>query len=241
MRRLFRSFDRSGLKYLLISGQASVLYGAATFSEDIDIWIRPEAANVRRLLEALAACRARVYKLTPPLTSKFLMSGHGFHFTVPQASGPAYLDVMGVPPRAGPFDAALGRAHAMKTDWGVLPVVGIEDLVALKMTRRLSDYEVISNLVRMRLEGERRPIKRGLLRWAARFSFRAEDRVRFLHSLGTSIPLERCRKMIAAEIAKHQSLDVRYWGPPIAQLKELRRQGSLLKLGIPVSDLLRTL
>ena len=36
MRTLFRSFERFGVDYLLISGQASILYGAATFSEDID-------------------------------------------------------------------------------------------------------------------------------------------------------------------------------------------------------------
>ncbi len=30
MRNLFRSFDRRGVDYLLISGQASILYGAAT-------------------------------------------------------------------------------------------------------------------------------------------------------------------------------------------------------------------
>ena len=37
MRRLFRSFDRFGVEYLLISGQATILYGAATFSEDVEI------------------------------------------------------------------------------------------------------------------------------------------------------------------------------------------------------------
>jgi hypothetical protein len=37
MRNLFRSFDRFGVEYLLISGQASILYGAATFSEDIEL------------------------------------------------------------------------------------------------------------------------------------------------------------------------------------------------------------
>ncbi|MBI5243724.1 MAG: hypothetical protein HY922_08590 [Elusimicrobia bacterium] len=238
MRRLFRSFDRSGLKYLLISGQASVLYGAATFSEDIDIWIRPDAANARRLLAALAACAARVHKLTPPLTAKFLLGGHGFHFILPQPSGPVYVDVMGIPPRSGPFGAAHRRAQTMKTDWGTLHVAAIEDLVALKMTRRLSDYEVISNLVRLRLARESGAVARRLLRWASRFSFRAEDRVKLLQALGVSLPLERCRRMIAAEIAERQSQDVRYWAPIIAELKDLRRRGLLLEPGTPVSGLI---
>jgi len=33
----FQSLDRNRTDYLLISGQATVLYGAATFSEDIDL------------------------------------------------------------------------------------------------------------------------------------------------------------------------------------------------------------
>jgi hypothetical protein len=33
-RSLFRNVSRRGVEYLLISGQASVLYGAATFSDD---------------------------------------------------------------------------------------------------------------------------------------------------------------------------------------------------------------
>ena len=59
MRKLFRSFERTGLEYLLISGQASVLYGAAMFSEDIDIWIRPTTPNAHKLLLALADQRAQ--------------------------------------------------------------------------------------------------------------------------------------------------------------------------------------
>lgn len=33
MRRFGRALERCGVEYLLISGQASVLYGASTFSE----------------------------------------------------------------------------------------------------------------------------------------------------------------------------------------------------------------
>ncbi len=75
MRNLFRSFDRLGVEYLLISGQASVLYGAANFSEDVDVWVRPTAANLGRLERALAGCRARVYTLTPPLSVRNLRRG----------------------------------------------------------------------------------------------------------------------------------------------------------------------
>ena len=236
MRRLFRSFERSGLKYLLISGQASVLYGAATFSEDIDIWVRPDPRNISRLLRSLSACGARVHKLTPPLDPRHVRAGHGFHFVIPASSGPVYLDVMAVPPRVGPFDAALLRALWMDSGWGRLPVVGIEDLVALKLTRRLSDYEVISNLVRVRLSAAEQP-SRALIRWAARHSFRAEDRVELLSRLGMRKGVEPCRREIAAAVARFQARDARYWRSRLAELRRLRSAGLLLPAGTPVSKL----
>ena len=92
----FQSLDRHRVEYLLISGQATVLYGAATFSEDIDLWINPTEANGNRFLPALHECCARFYKLTPPPTVENLRRGHGFHFILP---GEVFLDVMGRPPR----------------------------------------------------------------------------------------------------------------------------------------------
>ena len=64
----FQSLSDHRVEHLLISGQASILYGAATFSEDIDLWLDPTAENCARFVAALRDCRARYYKLTPPLT-----------------------------------------------------------------------------------------------------------------------------------------------------------------------------
>lgn len=238
MRRLFRGFERVGLRYLLISGQASVLYGAATFSEDIDLWIRPDGANARRLLQALATCRARVYKLTPALTSANLAGGHGFHFVIPANPSPTYLDVMGCPPRVGRFGAARRASAIMDTDWGRVPVVSIEDLVLLKLARRLSDYEVISNLVRGRVDGEPAP-SRELLRWAVRYSFRVEDRMQFQRLLGQRASLAKCAESIAGDIVRYQRRDVRYWRTRIDELRRFRRAEALLPEGLPVARLLR--
>ena len=74
----FQSLDRHQVGHLLISGQATVLYGAATFSEDIDLWINPTEKNRDRLLRALHDCRACYYKLTPPLRWKICNADTGF-------------------------------------------------------------------------------------------------------------------------------------------------------------------
>ena len=60
----FRSLNQHRVEYLLISGQATVLYGAATFSEDIDLWLHPTEDNCSRFLAALRDCGVRYYTLT---------------------------------------------------------------------------------------------------------------------------------------------------------------------------------
>ncbi|MBI3847167.1 MAG: hypothetical protein HY292_21270 [Planctomycetes bacterium] len=236
MPSIFRSFERFDVGYLLINGQASVAYGASTFSEDVDIWILPTNANTRRLLRALARCRATVHKLTPPLTKPNLLFGHGFHFLIPTTPMPTYLDVMAKPPRVGSFADARARAQEMQTPWGRVPVVSIEDLIALKQTRRLSDYEVISNLVRIRVANEPNASRR-LLRWAARNTYRAEDRVAYRSRLGERASETSCRVAIQREIARLQSRDAAYWERRLAHLRRLRKQNALLVEGTPASRL----
>ncbi len=147
----FQSLERNRVAYLLISGQAAVLYGAAAFSEDIDLWIRPTQPNAEALLAALREVGARYYKLTPPLTERNLRRGHGFHFRVPDDPD-IFLDVMGAPPRVSDFESAQAGSRTMETSWGRIPVVGICDLVALKSTQRLGDYPVIGQLVLRHIE-----------------------------------------------------------------------------------------
>jgi hypothetical protein len=69
MRKLFRSFEASKLRYLLISGQASILYGAAAVRLARLRWAvrttfnpedRAEWAREIRRPQALQACRRAV-------------------------------------------------------------------------------------------------------------------------------------------------------------------------------------
>jgi hypothetical protein len=233
MRRLFRSFERAGLEYLLISGQASILYGAATFSEDVDLWIRPTLPNAGRLRAALASCGARVHKLTPPLTLEHMRRGHGFHFKIPDRPAPVYLDVMAVPPRVGAFGPAFRRSVRMPTPWGRIPVVSIEDLIALKRTRRLADYEVISNLVSVKLASVAGPSE-ALLRWASANTFRPEDLVSYEARRGRTLALDAARKLTLRRLQAFQAADTAYWRRIVGELRRLRREGRLWPERAPV-------
>jgi hypothetical protein len=240
-----RSLRRRGVDFLLISGQATVLYGAAAFSEDIDLWVRPAAENLRRLRLALMDLRARVHKLTAPLTVRNALRGHGFHYVIPSRA-PIYLDVMGRPPRVSSYRACMARAQPLRTPMGPMAVMGIEDLVEIKKTRRLGDYDVISALVRIRLQAAGDAPSPALLRWALLNAFSEEDLGALVRrhpaiASGFRRPALRkvrdpgaCRRAIALEIARLQSRDLAYWKPVLAELRRLRSQGKLLPEGARV-------
>jgi hypothetical protein len=257
MKSLFRAFEKYGVRYLLISGQACVLYGASQFTEDIDFWIQPKQQNFHAFLRAMAELKASVYKLTPPITQAYIRKGHGFHF---RAESDWYIDVMGKPPRVGDFRRALRKARKISTEWGMLTVVAQEDLVLLKRTNRPGDYETISNLVRQRLSEE--PGSR-VLGWALSNTFDVADLVDYVLQAAGKLEKWPSRPAIRAllplregqthiqekkirsaadhllkEMAELQEKGRRYWKPIIADLKRLQRRNRLIPEGTPVSALL---
>lgn len=256
----FQNLDARRVEQLLISGQAAVLYGAAAFSEDIDLWINPTAENCQRLILALRDCGARYYKLTPPLTVENLAKGHGFHFTLGEDE-PVFLDVMGRPPRVADFDIAAGRRRWMDTEWGRLPVVGLKDLVELKKTQRLEDYPVISNLALSWLEDAECAGTNADLAWALENIFTVStlqtlferhpraaelttgDQAGALRAFAgdaakRDLPGEeaetRIIDWIQGRIAALQRADRHYWRPIIAELKTLRATHRLAPEGAAV-------
>jgi hypothetical protein len=254
----FQSLESHGAAYLLISGQATVLYGAATFSEDIDLWVEPSAENIARFRSALAATGAHYYKLTPPLEPRYLTAGHGFHFTLEHPPNELiFLDVMGRPPRARTFAAAWRDHREFATDWGALPVVGIRDLIELKKTQRLSDYPIVSTLT-LRALDELAPSAHDLT-WAVMNLFTLETFFYFnehypewADSASAEIPrsflllagralddvtegiVEKVTRWMGESIARHQRADRLHWRRIIAELRALRSQNGLMPEGEPV-------
>jgi len=257
----FQSLERQKVDYLLISGQATVLYGAATFSEDVDLWVDPTLENRDRLVAALRSCGACHYKLTPSLTVEHLRRGHGFHFRLcPGTPDELFLDVMGAPPRVGGFQRTKESVRWMNTGWGRLPVVGLRDLVELKKTQRIEDYAIISRLALLWFA---QPECRGQpqdFQWAWENVFTLTELQAFveqwpsaLDHTPASVPstVREFTQQFAAEpppsagaeeaascwlqsrMAPLQRADRDYWRPIIAELKRFRSQGLLVPEGRP--------
>ena len=53
---VFKSFQKHDVKYVVIGGIASILYGVPRATFDLDILIEPSADNAHRLLESLLEC-----------------------------------------------------------------------------------------------------------------------------------------------------------------------------------------
>ncbi len=262
----FQSLDRNGGEYLLISGQATVLYGAATFSEDIDLWINPTEANRARFLATLREIQARYYKLTPPFTTEHLLQGHGFHFLLPGDDGGAiFLDVMGKPPRAGSFASASATARPMETEWGTIPTIGLQPLVELKKTQRLEDYPIISKLALAWFDQPECATSAADFLWALQNIFTLPELAIFFteHPAAVNVATDafdrdvgefgrqtragneaseciehRIGELHKSRIAALQLADRHYWREIIRQLKALRTAGGLMREGEVVATVI---
>ena len=256
----FRHLEGHQVEWLLVSGQATILYGAATFSEDVDLWVEPSAQNLLRFAAALRASNASYYKLTPPMTAEMAARHHGFHFTIPEQDGTVtYLDVMGRPPRVGSFDGARQRACRFETQWGALRTLAIPELVELKKTQRPRDYPIIGRLVLSALREKRGALGDEELRWAVANVFGLTEFRQLVTEfpevcrvLGTAPALRQAAEQIShgrtlpealedeleelfdGRTARHRKADRHFWRRVIEDLGELRAQGSLMQKGTPV-------
>jgi len=253
----FQSLNAAGVEYLLISGQATVLYGAATFSEDVDLWLNPTAHNCDRFSKSLRDGDARYYKLTPPLTPENLLRGHGFHFVLGKEPESVYLDVMGNPPRVAEFSVVAKAARWMRTEWGDIHTIGIKALVELKKTQRLEDYPIISKLALAWFDQPECERADDDFRWAqdniftlpelsaffTEFPRAATIAEPFNESLaelgrrllsGDDVPdsIEQgVREFLQNRIIALQTADRQYWRDIIGELKALRAAGKLMPEG----------
>lgn len=135
-------FSAHGVEYLLVCGQAVIAHGYPRLTKDMDLWVRPTAANGARVLAALAAFGAGSAGLRPrqfedPRT--LLMLGRE----------PFRIDILTALPGIA-FDEAWETKIYVTLDNVELPVIGKAQLIKNKRAvGRLQDLADVEELEKL--------------------------------------------------------------------------------------------
>ena len=121
-----------GVRYVVIGGIAVIAHGHARATFDVDLIPDPDPDNLTRLAHALGQLEARVRGVDAHLldvdpTDPVQLAG-GANWTLTTAAG--WVDVMLEVPGARPFADLTADAVILRD--GALPIVGRDDLIAMK-------------------------------------------------------------------------------------------------------------
>lgn len=233
---------RHGVRSLLMGGQACIVYGASEFSRDIDLAILADEDNLRRLAGALADLGATVTAV-PPFAREYLERGHAVHFRC-AAAADLRLDVMTRMRNVAPFAECWTRRSVYDLDGvGEIDVMGLEDLVACKKTRRDKDWPMVRRLVdvhyldpaleateaRMRFWLRELRTPAFLVDCVRRAPALAEEVGRTRDATAAAVRLAHGRDdeaavaaALGAEEARERAADEAYWRPLLLELEALR-------------------
>ena len=137
LKSVFASFQKHEVRYLVIGGIASILYGVPRATFDLDILIEPTPGNAQKLLDALLESGLGTATLTTPeelLSNEITVFKDKVRIDV-QTSTPGLI-----------FREAWRRRNKMVYQGQAFYVVGKKDLIA---TKRASGREIDLSDVRL--------------------------------------------------------------------------------------------
>jgi hypothetical protein len=229
------------VKYLLIGGQACIIYGAAEFSRDSDFVILSATDNLARMRKALKAMKAKpIY--VPILNEKYLDIGHACHFRcgVIDVQG-LRIDVMARLRGCDEFSVLWGRRKrlSLKTG-GTLNVISLQDLVSSKKTQRDKDWLMLKRLVNNDIILKKYKAAPDRIKWwlgecrnvdilvelAKRYHSLAKEVVKDRPLVASAIKDDKDELFIKLnkEEARERKKDIAYWLPLKKELETLRHK-----------------
>ncbi len=238
--KVLLTFQKYGVKSLLIGGQACIIYGAAEFSRDSDFVVFCNSENLDRLRKALRALKARsIY--VPPLKAEFLDRGHACHFRCSAASVKNLrIDIMARLRGCDDFVKLWKKRSTVNVlSNRSIEIIGLEDLVQSKKTQRDKDWLMLKRLVENDMILAKKDTGEKIRWWLtecrdssklmllAKKNAKAAKECRIKRPLlkaaiendfkGLEILLKR------EELAERKN-DKRYWDPLKAELERLRHE-----------------
>lgn len=155
---LFATLDRANVRYLVAGGVAVVLHGHLRATADLDLFVDLEEANVRRAVTALGELG---YSPRAPVDAREFADASTRRSWVREKNLQVFSlwrdeapDVDLFVDEPLPFADALDRAERVILGGVEVPVLGLEDLIALKRRAgRAQDLADVEALEAVRREG----------------------------------------------------------------------------------------
>jgi len=165
--KVLSTIQKSRVRYLMMGGQACIIYGAAEFSRDLDVAVLADAINLERLHHALDQLKAEpVY--VPNMDIEVLRRGHACHFrtNLPEVDG-MRIDVMSVLHGCDAFPKLWKRRQRVQLPGnGWVNLLSLPDLVTAKKTQRDKDWPMVRRLVEINYhQRSARPAARQIEFW----------------------------------------------------------------------------
>lgn len=146
---LTNEFNEGGLRAILSSGQAIVVYGLAFASKDGDWIVRETPESLDHILRVLERHGAH-YRMGAPLDVRWMRGGWSAHFEFNRNGERIRCDFVTRPPRLAPDDLGeMWREHEEgRGREEPVPTIDLRRLAELKKTDRERDYPFIGEIAR---------------------------------------------------------------------------------------------
>jgi len=144
--RILEVLAEHAVDYVIVGGLAVQTHGHVRTTVDIDVYPRPERANLTRLAAALNALEART--LNPgseelAIDAAMLPRATMWQFSTPHGA----IDVLHDAPGAPPYEDLRARALKIRLGQLSLTVAGLDDLISMKRaSSRQVDLEDLAAL-----------------------------------------------------------------------------------------------
>jgi hypothetical protein len=242
---ILSAFTEHHVQYLLMGGQACILYGGAEFSRDTDLAIVAETANLGNVTAALLSLRATIVAV-PPYDVRYLEAGHAIRFICAAAEN-ARVDLMARMRNVAPFRECWTRRSTVElSSVGEVNVMGLADLVACKKTQREKDWPMITRLVDVNyassLDGDLEATPERCQFWlrelrtteflidcVRRYPVAAQEVARMRGATAAAVqsvvhgaPTEPIEEELDSERRHERRADAAYWAPLMRELEALR-------------------
>ena len=136
------ALNESETEYILVGGYAVIFHGYNRTTGDLDIWVRPDSENYRRLKKAFEIFRMPMFDMTE---EKFLNTADYDVFTFGRP--PVQIEIL-TKVKGLNFDAAFRQASFLEYDGVMVKMIDIKDLIiAKKAAGRFKDQADLENLL----------------------------------------------------------------------------------------------